>query len=522
MIRRRRKRRKGISTFKAGLIAVILIALFTYGGFTKFANPFANPYTLHALVSGSNSLEPNSLVRIAGVNVGKVTSISSVGGKQMAEVSMNIGSNGLPIHQDATIWIRPRTFLEGNFFVDLYPGSPSAPVAKSGFTVPVQNTRDPVQLDQVLDSLQANTRTNLQTLLSQYGYAVDTASKSFNQTIQYWLPAYEYSSVVGHDLLGLEPHDLSNAIYEQGDVSAAINKNPPALESLISNFDTTADAFARQNVALQQAVAELPKTLAAATPAFNALNAAFPPLRQLAVDLIPGVQSAGPAIDDSLPFINQLRLLVQPSELRGLTNDLSHTVPALAKLTKNTIPLMKNEVRPVSNCVTQVIIPWSKLEISDPNFNGSNGFPQEPAYVEVLQILPGIAGESRTFDGNGPYIKLLVGGGTFTYSLQPGLFGTLLAPLTGVQPVPPAGDQRPPLEPNVPCETQAPISTLNTPMGAPPTQLSPSTSGGALKALESSAQEVLGGQLDNILKQTGSKLRVKGAVASLLGGSSSQ
>ena len=40
---------------------------------------------------------------------------------------MTINSNGLPIHANATINIRPRLFLEGNYYVDLQPGTPSAP-----------------------------------------------------------------------------------------------------------------------------------------------------------------------------------------------------------------------------------------------------------------------------------------------------------------------------------------------------------------------------------------------------------
>jgi virulence factor Mce-like protein len=492
------------------MIGIVVLVIFTYGGFTKFANPFASPFTVHALVPNASSLRPNSLVRIAGVNVGKVASISSVNGSQAANVAMTIDSNGLPLHSDATFWIRPRTFLEGNFFVDITPGSPSAPTVGSGHIFPIQQSRAPVQLDQVLSSLQANTRANLQVLLKTYGYAVKTGGPSFARSINYWLPAYEYSAIVGHDLLGIQPHDLSNGIYEQGTVSGAIDAHPQNLESLITNFNTTAAAFAHQNVALQQAVAELPRTLSAATPAFNALNAAFPPLRELARTLIPGVQSAGPAIDVSLPFINQLRLLVQPSELRGLTNDLKYTVPSLAKLTNETIPLMKNEVRPASSCVNKVVIPWSKLEINDPNFNASNGFPPHPAYVETLELLPGIAGESRTFDANGPYIRLLFGGGTFTYSLQPGQFGTLLQQLTGVQPIPPPGDKRPPLEENVPCETQTPIPTLDTPTGSGPTPINPSTSSAVTQALEQSTTKVLNATIAQIGKQSGHPVSVTG------------
>ena len=69
-----RRRRGGISTFKAGVIGIVVIALLTYLAFTKFANPFANPFTIHAVFSSAGGLRPDSLVRIAGVNVGKVQS----------------------------------------------------------------------------------------------------------------------------------------------------------------------------------------------------------------------------------------------------------------------------------------------------------------------------------------------------------------------------------------------------------------------------------------------------------------
>jgi ABC-type transporter Mla subunit MlaD len=501
-----------MSKFVAGVIGIVLLVLFVYGGFTKFANPFASHFTVYAITPSSNSLRPNSLVRIAGVNIGKVTSISSIPGSQAAKLAMDIQDNGLPLHTNATFWIRPRIFLEGNFFVDVSPGSPTAPTVSSGHVFPIQQARIPVQLDQVLSTLQADTRTNLQILLKEYGTGVYKGGDAFARSIRYWVPAYKYSAIVEHDLLGLQPHDLSNALYEQGTVSAAFNAHPQNLQSLITDFNITALAFARQTGALQNTVAQLPPTLAAATPAFNALNAAFPSVRALARELLPGVKTTGPTIDASLPFINQLRLLVQPSELRGLTKDLVPTVPALANLTNQTIPLMQNQVRPASSCVVQDVMPWSNLQINDSNFNASNGFPQHPAYIEDLQLLPGIAGESRTFDANGPIIRLLFGGGTFTYSLQPGLFGSLLSPITAVQPVPPPNDQRPPLAggdvPNAPCETQPPLTNLDAPAGPPPTQIHP-----AVSLASSALQQTNDKLLSQVLKATRGVLNPPGASA---------
>jgi ABC-type transporter Mla subunit MlaD len=475
--------------------------------------------------SSANGLRPDSLVRIAGINVGRVTSVDpvahcKVNGStqsqcQVANVTMEIQDTGLPLHKDATFAIRPRIFLEGNFFVDIHPGSPSAPLASDGYTFPIQQGTEPVQLDQVLTSLQADTRHNLQILLGQYGSAVKQAGPSYNSSIQYWLPAYQYSAIVAHDALGIQPHDLSNWIDKMGTVSAALDAHPRNLQSLLTDFNTTASAFARQNVALQQAVALLPRTLATAIPAFNALNAAFPPLRAFARALTPGVNSTGPTIDASLPFITQLRLLVQPSELRGLTADLSVTVPALARLTEATIPLMRDQVRPASSCVANVVYPWSQLTLNDPNFNASNGFPPHKAYVEAVDFLPGLAGESRNFDANGPYIRILGNGGTFTYSLQPGLFGQALSKIVSVQPQLPPGGKHPPLEPNVPCETQQPISDLSAPAGPPPQQISSDLSSPGASLRWRSAAQATVDMASALAKQQG--LQVK-APTNLLSG----
>jgi virulence factor Mce-like protein len=481
-MRRKRKRRSGLSTFTAGLIGLVAVAVFSYLAYTKFANPFAGQYTVNATFANASGLVPGSLVRIAGVNVGTVTSVSPEPGCtpsaknqsacKAAEVQLTITNQGLPIHDDATFAIRPRTFLEGNFFVDVSPGTPDAPVAGSGHTFPVQQGVVPVQFDQVLTGLQSNTRQNLQTLIQQFGTAVKVGGPSYNKSIQYWLPAYEYSSVVSHDALGIQPHDLSNYIAAQGTVAGAIDTHPRNLESLITDFNTTAGAFARQNVALQNTLVQLPRALGAAIPAFDALNASFPPLRRLARTLIPGVQSTGPMVDASLPFVTQLNDLVQPSELRGLTADLKPTIPALATLTLDTIPLMRNEVRPTSSCVANIIYPWSQLTVPDSNFNSSNGFPARKVYVEAADYLPGLAGESRNFDANGPYVRILGTGGTLTYSLQPGLFGQALSKIDAVQPMVPPGGHTPPFQENVPCETQAPITNLATPASGPIQQTS--------------------------------------------------
>src|SRR5204863_7081719 len=188
----RRTRKPRLSFFQVGVIAILLAIAATYFGFTKSV-PFRHHYTVTAMFKTANNVKPNSLVRIAGINVGKVTDVQLLHpGDPAAEVTMRLDNKGLPLHEDATFKIRPRIFLEGNFFVDIHPGTPSAPVIKDGHTFPVNQTSAPVQLDQILTTLQSSTRKDLQKLLVELSSGLSHGGATgYNRLVPWWEPAYK-------------------------------------------------------------------------------------------------------------------------------------------------------------------------------------------------------------------------------------------------------------------------------------------------------------------------------------------
>ena len=243
----------------------MVVVVGTYLGASKDI-PFTKPYELKAVFTNANNIKPKSPVRIAGVEVGKVSKIERRGEDSTdAVVTMKIQKRGLPIHKDATLKIRPRIFLEGNFFVDLKPGTPDQPSVDSGDTIPMNQTSAPVQIDQVLSSLQKDTRLSLKQLLVGYGEAIDgkptkaedkdqaaiskgeTAAKSLNDAIDYGKDAFRQTALVNEALLGVEIHDLSKLIRGQQKVFAALDQNEAALQDLITNFNLTTAAFADES-----------------------------------------------------------------------------------------------------------------------------------------------------------------------------------------------------------------------------------------------------------------------------------
>jgi phospholipid/cholesterol/gamma-HCH transport system substrate-binding protein len=433
--------------FRAGLLALVVIAVASYFAFAKEV-PLRSHYEISAAFQSANNVKPRQPVRIAGVEVGKVVAVEHPeAGSERAVIRMRIHDEGRPVHRDATVKIRPRLFLEGNWLIDLEPGTPDQPEIEDGGVIPIQQTKGPVQLSQVLTALQSDTRKNLQTLLAEYSSALEgDGARGFRRSIRHWEPAYRDSAIVQDATLGQGEHDLSGYIDGAGRMARGLDRSPRQLRNLITDFDTAAGAFAREAGSLERAIAELPRTLRAAQPALAELNDSFPSLRRFARDLEPSVREAGDTIEVALPFLRQARQLVSPAELRGLARDLRPTAPALARLTERT-PGLYEQVRLAAGCENEVLSPFAQDRLEDPNFPATG-----KVFEEAPKPLPGLAGESRNGDANGQWVHVLNSAGDRSVSLGNGNFAQALFPILGTNP--PLPKARPPLRRDVACETQ--------------------------------------------------------------------
>lgn len=470
---RARKERRKLPNWAVGLLMILLIVFALFLSFTKRI-PFTDRgYEVKGVFANAQNLAKKSPVRIAGVEVGEVTDVQPMAGDNAAIVTMTISDEGRPIHDDASLQIRPRLFLEGNYFVDVRPGSPSAPELADNGEIPIQQTAGSVQLDQVLSTLQSDVRGNLQLLLSELGdglqrYGGADGLREFNRT---GAPAYKNTALVNVALLGTQEGDLSGVVRNFDRVAVALNRNQSQLQDLVTNLRIVTGSFAAQDNALASSIHQLPGVLTAARPVFDNLNASFPAVRAFAREALPGVRSTEGTIDVALPFIRQLRALVSPAELRGLTADLRPTIPSLARLTKVQIPFME-QLRPLSSCFSNVIVPWGYSKTNPVELGGN---AVAPVYKETGYGLSGIGGESRSGDANGQYVRVIGGGGTNTVQLPPqfGLpkqVGTTAFPLLGAQPTL-TDSAKTKFKPKVPCETQDPPN-LQSEVGPPPARQS--------------------------------------------------
>jgi ABC-type transporter Mla subunit MlaD len=473
-----------------GLVVAILFVVGFYLGFTKHVPFTSRGYELNATFERGSTLKPDSPVRIAGVNVGKVLSVKQKG--TAAEVTFTVSDDGLPIHDDATIALRPRLFLEGNLFLDLQPGSPSASDLSSGSTIPATQTTTAVQIDEILTSLQSDTRTNLKRALEGYGEALNapptaaedatqdpdvqglTGAQAINKTFRYGGRAGRTSAVVNDAFLGLHPHDLSGLIRGQRDLFTKLASTDGALSDLISNFNTTAGALASESANLSASIRELAPTLQEAEPSLRHLNDALPSFRALARESLPGIRQLPATISAGSPWLVQAGKLLRQNELGGTAQLLAASAPGLAKAGHASLKLFP-QVGLFSRCVSHNLVPAGNIVIddadpTDPTVDFTTG---QPNIRELFYGVTQLAGESQGFDGNGPFVRFQAGGGPQLVRMsnpRGGFSNTALfahnisAPLA-TRPRLPAGG-KPPFRMDVPCYTQD-VPDINGPAAAP-------------------------------------------------------
>jgi phospholipid/cholesterol/gamma-HCH transport system substrate-binding protein len=479
---------KRASPVRTGVIFLIVVIVAVYFGFTKHI-PFKHGYRLNAVFSSSVNVRPKSPVRIAGVTVGTVTG-TRLEASHVALVTMEIEGKGLPIHSDATLKIRPKIFLEGNWFVELQPGSPSAPALSSGATIPVAQTSEPVQLDQVLDALNSDTRANLQTFLIEYGAALTAkptpaenaeqapearglnGAQALNKAYQIGPEALRDGTIVNQAFAGTETHDLSKLFASAEKVSAELDVHEQALGEQVGHFNTFLHILAAQGTSLRTAVAELPGALQGVERGFAELRSAAPALRTFALDLIPGVEQI-PATDAAaFPAIEQLRATLKPNELGGVAAALRTAAPEIASLTAGQVAFQP-QLTGFSQCLSKVLYPAGAAKLQDgANTSGAS------AEHEFWYAMAGVAGFSQNFDGNGAAGRFITGGAGTTLLSPPAtvvkpnapkggstlIAQTRLAP-EGTSPAFPSSE--PPYKPLVPCNTQK-LPEFNGPLSHGP------------------------------------------------------
>ncbi|HEY1359815.1 MAG TPA: MlaD family protein [Thermoleophilaceae bacterium] len=449
-----------------GLITVVAIAVFVYVVFIGL--PFRGGFEVKAVLRNAPEIQPGSRVRIAGVNVGKVTGTER-GKGTLAVIKMKIDKSALPLHEDTTLKVRPRTFLEGGMFVDVHPGTPGKPDLHDGDTIPVSATSNAVLLGHATADLRSATRDNLRYLVHAARESLEgNAPQALHDAQPYIAPAFLGIAQVAEASQGEEQGDLSGAVRSTSKTMAALAGRDEQLADLLTGLNRTTRALGNRRAEVGRSLEELNPLLAEARPVLADLNRLFPSARSFAAEARPGIQAAPATLRLALPFLDQAEGILRPSELPALETQLD---PAVRSLARQEPPLATtlSLVTPVMDCLHHSAYPTLTAKINDPPL--STG---EPVYRDLIHALPGDASVAQDFDGSGPQVRYHAGFGDRTVSTGlPGLgspiVGLTSEPLLGSRPR--YTGQVPPFRPRAKCADQK-APNLEAETGPAPTTAS--------------------------------------------------
>ncbi|NLT06437.1 MAG: MCE family protein [Solirubrobacterales bacterium] len=336
----------------AALAGLIVVAL-AIGGYILSNQRFYLPawvpvigtdfYTVEAELQTAQAVAPGQgqSVTIAGVKVGEIGSVELEDGR--AVVELKIQREYAPIHQDASILLRSRTALK-DMYLSLDPGSETAGDIDDGGRIPVENTLPDVNPDEILASLDGDTRDYLRILLSSGAQALEGDSPAqLRQTLKRFAPTARDTERITAGLIKRR-RNIANVVHNLQRLTNALGDEDTRLAEFVDSANANFAAIARQDESLRAALTLLPGTLDQTASTLTSVDALATDLGPALEELRPGARALGPSLRQTRPFLrtttpvirDELRPFavdVQPTirDLRSAAEDLAVVTPRLTK-----------------------------------------------------------------------------------------------------------------------------------------------------------------------------------------------
>ena len=319
--------------------------------------PFVPSYDLNAELPSGGKLVKGNEVRVGGFRVGVVKElvpkVATVNGERrsVAVAKLSLDKKLEPLSRDSKLRVRPRSAL-GLKYIELEPGTSKA-TWQSGDTIPVKQSSEPLEFEDLFSTFDRDTRPNIQRATEGFGNAFAGRGQSLNRAIEALNPFFraltpvmenlsnprtqldQFFLQIGRASAQAAPVARTQALLftDMADTFAAISANPRALQDTIEKgaptMDVSIDSFRVQrpfladftdlSARLRPAAAELPRSL----PAINSAFAVGTRVLPRTVELNENLQKALREAEDL--FENPNTLLA----LRDLTTAITVSRPAV-------------------------------------------------------------------------------------------------------------------------------------------------------------------------------------------------
>jgi virulence factor Mce-like protein len=304
--------------FTLGCFGVLLFLWISFGG----ASPLgARAYAARVDFQDAATLAEQADVRIAGVNVGKVgkKELNKDGGA--TRVTLEIEPRFAPLPRDTRAVLRQKSLI-GETYVELTPGSATAPKLNDGDVLPHGQVEPTVELDEILSIFDKPTKQAFRAWLKDQALVTrGGAGKDLNAA----LGNLSGFATDGADIFGVldQQHQaLRLFVRNTGQVFGALNERSGQLRGLIENSHATFSATAREREALAQTFAIFPTFL-------DESRVTLARLEGFSRQTEPLVRGLKPVADDLAPTVRDVSALAP--DLEGFFRDLRRVIPTAVR-----------------------------------------------------------------------------------------------------------------------------------------------------------------------------------------------
>jgi ABC-type transporter Mla subunit MlaD len=367
-------------TRRNGAIMIVLVAIFLFTIYTRPSVPFLSGggRTLSAQFPAGTNVRPGyTPVRVHGIDVGQVKSVKRGPNGRGAIVKMEIDKGvKLDLHSDMRMALRWRTLLGRNVYVDIMPGSPSAPKYAGGM-LPQSRTQDQVELDTALTPLNVDGRKAIQTMITEFdkGFSDPQAVRD-----AIGKAGGTFRGLGGHDatgqftpdgatggtgsmaaaaaglpaLRGVTVGDLPKLVQGANRALGQLTRDQVALGNLVTDGSTALSVTAARSADLASTLNTAPGTMRTTRATLARLEQTLDVVDPLADELKPGLAKLPKAANDTSVTLRNLRPLLADlrptlANLRPALTDLRTAsragVPALTPL-NHTMQLLQDKYIP--------------------------------------------------------------------------------------------------------------------------------------------------------------------------------
>lgn len=333
-----------------GLVALVLVAAITH--YVPLLSG-SSGQEVRAEFLAANQVNQYTPVRVDGVRVGTVKSIGPGDSANTSLVTMSIDEHHLKLHSDASASVRWRTILGGNMFVDVQPGSASAPPL-GGAVIPASHTSSQVELDQLVQIYAGRTAEDQRAMLRGLR-ATFTDAAGIGRTIRTAGPSL---ATIGRGLAplrGSQTDDLRQMVASTARTATGLGQDPAALQALVDNADRALAVADARRLDIDHLLALAPSSLHSMRTTLARLMTTLAHLDPVVARLRVAAPLLAPAANAATPTLRQAQILL--SKARPLLADATPTFIALARASATGVPLIHG-LSPTVNRLNSDILPF--------------------------------------------------------------------------------------------------------------------------------------------------------------------